>query len=972
MTISLKTMGLAVAVLMALNTGYSLDWRAALPEVQHRRQAPRTLVFCQAQFSYPLNAQKRDFSYYERWVDWPLFISPELEGRSDGWGGWMNRGEYKFMKETAELYRMDGFGVFMASDKKAGTAQSSVWGLNDEVGGDFRLLPIWGAGFEDQTKSLEIVLGSKTAAKANGKYLILFYGGYPDEIIRKRGAQLRERYGDQFVFISSGVPFSATLHSRLRNGQLTQADITAMEEGIRASLRVGDGIYFGVTSWDGLVDLEAMEFCGRVVTKVMAEEEFKGKYMALYGRAEHSNSYLIGRGRPSDGTRTLRRFMEWAMSLNPDLINIPEWDEVNENTNMRPTVFNGLTRMRIMRYYLGKLRGDTQYALPGDDTRLPNLVLSARKGLTLGEKLKIELLNIPDSDANFTYQARLKLKNPAGKVVHVFSPATFEAGKMQDVVFELPSEMFAAESALLPALEVDYRGNLITREEGWAAILLHPISNYDYKYAQQPLRDLLYPVKSALTQAASAVDGQVTVSAFVQFPVPVNYLELLENGLCVYSHDESGAMVWRENVDYAVFDLSLTTVLPGRPLSVSGKISVEGARGKWKQMDSATGSAHLVSGAGLTFNGLLLTHYGTRALLAVARTNLATATLKVDIPPYCQKTWLLAELIKQRNYVFTGKDGFTLALNRQLRQAGHAMPLDDQELAFRIEVEPEQPDSVLQLQGIAPDGKIWRGNALPLAQTNSGKMTTITVYSDSQACPIELQVAAERVPVITYDFSPDRGTTLGTAAGRAFWASRGGYVLYSNRKGGNRTSIPALVGSPVVGSYPEQATNTVPELVLTNGEYVLHFDGVGNFVTLPQNVLPRRAGFEVDLEVYSELADDVPRLLIGATTYRGGHGAMRVFVRKGTLGGEFLTDRISTIRFESDLILPTNCWSRVKIAYDLQNVRFSVDGRESKAIACPGPGLSDTIAALGGYGKGSNYFKGSIRSLTIKYGDSDR
>ena len=73
------------------------------------------------------------------------------------------------------------------------------------------------------------------------------------------------------------------------------------------------------------------------------------------------------------------------MAARPDVILLPEWDEFNENTCFRPTVYGGTTTQRIMRYYEPDQRVDPT-PVPGDDTSIPNLILSARKCVTLGEE----------------------------------------------------------------------------------------------------------------------------------------------------------------------------------------------------------------------------------------------------------------------------------------------------------------------------------------------------------------------------------------------------------------------------------------------------------------------------------------------------------------------------------------------------------------------------------------------------------
>lgn len=958
---------LGIWILLAVSTVAvaGFDWHNELPFVEHKQKVPRTLVFSQATLKYPLNTELHQFSYYERWNDWPLFINSNLNGQSTYAG--LTDKEYEFIVKTAELYGLDGFSVFLPSDKKI-PRERELWRLNDCGEGNFKLMPMWMG--KDKENGLCLPLESKSSLKVNGKVVVLFYSGLPNTQYKEIITKAKKRFGDKFIFLLTTQMYSNIFVDKFHKDILTKEDISDLENKVGELLRIGDGFYFSNRPRDyygnGSFDQPLYEMMVRVIAKAMEGPEFKDKYLALTVGAEHSNTYRLGHSLLSDGTKTLRRFMETALKFKPDFINIPEWDEENENTSLRPTVFNGLALMRIMRFYTGKLKGEKDFSLPGDNLKVPNLILTSRKILTLGEKLKIELLNVPDNNIHSKYSAVLKLKNIDGKIVYTFPEANFEADKLQDVNCVVPSEEFASERVLIPELEILTPAGTMLKKTAFSAIILSPVSNHDYKEVHQPVRDIIIPEKCQINISDAGTDA-INVSADIDFPEKVRYLELLENGCCVYSF--SGEILkWRDNSKYAVLDVSLMSALAGRSPVVSGSITVSCPDAEWRSLGVVNRGLR-ISKNKLYFKDMKVDNWEARALTAIPREKLTNTRIVVDIPGYYQNEFSFAELIKKQNYVFNGKDGFMLSFNRQFRQAGHVLPQDREHFTFETIVWPEKSNSILQLQAIGATGKIWRSKPLSLpkiAEVESARV--ITVFSDTANAPVELKVAASRVPDICYVFKKDHGITLESNAGRCFWGSRGGFLLHANYKGGGATGLYGIVGVPATTlSYPQDADNTVPELRDENGESVLVFDGKGNFITLPQNVVPSRAGFTIKIDLFPEINDNNERLIIGATVPGGAHAGLRVFIKNGMLSYEYMPKSSNRIYRDTGIEVPMNKWSSLDIVYDLKNIKFILNGKSSLAFPCSGPGIADSITAVGGFGKDKSYYKGKIKSLCIKH-----
>ena len=180
-----------------------------------------------------------------------------------------------------------------------------------------------------------------------------------------------------------------------------------------------------------------------------------------------------------------------------------EWDEQNENTSLRPTVYSSFASMRIIRYYTSRMKNKPLLAFPGDNLSIPNLILSARKIVTLGERIEFELLNVPDSSKKNPYTVTLHIKGLDGKVLKEFSNLSFDSSKMHDHVISIASEDYAGHVAIIPSLTVNYKGKKQNYETGLYPVEIRPTVNSDYKWVSQPLRDISFNVSGKLAKQKS-------------------------------------------------------------------------------------------------------------------------------------------------------------------------------------------------------------------------------------------------------------------------------------------------------------------------------------------------------------------------------------------------------------------------------------------------------------------------------------
>ncbi len=915
--------------------------------------ASEPALFSRSQLKYGL---ERD-DYLGRWVDRPLFVDPSIGPRPAGTS--IHPESYRRMRETARQYGLDGFAFFPEVRRT-----QEIYDLTDKDSG-FLLLSEFGSRGTDTEKAAiaKIALEHPSSFRLDGKVVFTSYGA--DRLSPARWQtslqKIRQQHGDHFLFLPAvnqlGGQSLAYWMERFDADALTPENWEAVKATLREWLRATDGLYFASTA--GLKKKRLFhaefyrDFVIRAMRETLAEPEFKGKYLGLSANIGHENSTRFGYTQSSDGTRTLRHSLEAALAAKPQLINIPEWDEQNENTSLRPTVYNGRSSQRILRHYAAQRDNQLAEPLAGDDVSLPNLILSYRKVLTLGEALEVELLNVPDAAAEGSYHVKVRLLDPKGVEVAASPEYTFEARQLKEERFTLPSERFPGHEVLEPVVEITRNGAEPQHfAQGWHPIVLRPTWNWDYKWVKQPLRDVLLPSRARFTLSPPGANGLRTAQVEFEAGEPLAYLELLDNDDVVYSHAAAPAELWRETPGQVVIALSWqaakTQTLPGR-------IALRNApNARWRLPEEARDA--LTDGA-ISTGALRTNTWPRQALVALSREEAREAVFEIDIPGVYQGALPVARILEENIHGLPGNGGLNMVFSRYLRQPALPSPLGVRQVAFEAEVLPDLPRSVLLLQAIGQSGRIYRSKAI--VASNDDAERGVVVFSDTERRPVTLAEAA--APTIRYPFEPTRGSILHTPAGRPFWGILGGFSNQATGRGGGESRD----GTPFIksGDYPESAPHTAPKWVsLPEGGHALEFDGQGTFVTLPQGVIPRRAGFTVRMEVYPEAEKGRQVLLANASYYPG---SLVLYLENGVPKARFAGEAGAARGLSAGAPLKPEQWSVLEVVCDQSHLWFIINGEASQKFPIPGPGLYDTPTVLGGFG--TEWFRGKIRALEVRH-----
>ncbi|MBN1675022.1 MAG: hypothetical protein JXR37_28525 [Kiritimatiellae bacterium] len=952
--------GILCAVFMtasAADKPSSQDWRAELTIAPRTPKAGRTLVFCRGQLKYGLK-EANGPTYIGRWVDRPLFIDPDIPKGPEADRErpqaplWFN--DYVAIQKILKRYELDGFAFFPGNGRCAEyyalTPKSPV--------PDFLLLSELGGGRSDDLSALMgRALACPNSLLLDGKLVLVSYNAdqRKPEYWKELMNAMRREHGDRLVFISSIIRPAGTSWDgwgrRYRAGQLTRDDAAAVKAYLRTYLRATDGIQpASLCTWHngkgGFAAEFYREFAIPVCRSVLAEPEFTNKFFALSALVGHENASTVGTSISHDGTKTLRNTMEAAMAGNPDIIHIPEWDEQNENTSLRPTVYNGLSSMRIMRFYMARLKKEPLRPMPGDNLSIPDLTVSYRKLLCLGEKIEVELLNVPDSQESFEYTVRLSLKAVDGTVAKAFPAQALNAAQMKAVTLVAASEALAEHQVLIPRLDIEYQGRHLEFEDGLHYIQLRPTWNWDYKCVKQPLRDLLIPAKARFEQVESPDRLLRSFAGEIAAPEELAYVEVLDNDDVVFVAEADGAPFnaeRRESREKKIFEIGFQAPNAAAAV-VTGRLRVTGAPCNWENGEQV-------------HSGTRVGTWGRGHRLVIAARDVDRAVLEIDLPDLYTGKIPLRKILDDQTWAAAGPRGLCMSINRFIRQSNHPSHLNRKRIAFDVDLIPDLKTSVIHMQAIAKSGKTYRSKPILMyPRKPSARAAEIVVFSDTREEPVRVKLDAERIPVLDYRFAPEHGAALLCDEGRALWGIVGGYGPRVTMRNGAESGA----GTPYYGGrgYPKENANGPPRWVRAGDTDALEFQGSGAFAVLPQGAIPRRAGFELELQI---MPDDVTgrQMILGNRTFYPG-ALSGVFLDGGVVKAEYVWAKA-----DSGMTIPAGKWSSVRIRYDQAFISFEVNGRQSEKFKCRGPGLYDTVTAIGGWDK--DWFRGKIRRLKITH-----
>ena len=1000
--------------------------RQLLKEIQQQAATrksvlPRPYVFVRSQTKY----SGRLYQDFYLWHDRPLFASRMLwdNGSSD-------YKETSFQK-TFELYKsygLDGFATFAWPGEYQRTMKvlfDTAARMKLDPQNFHLLLGEWAdpSYLNIDPNTMDLINNNPYYFRIDGKSVITSYvmDQMTPEQIEAAIQPLRQRSGNKILF----MPMIDFIHLKDGNGNpmyigdvgemyrlhhaLPASLLRQMVAYLQSYAQVSDGLYIG-PSIENLDRTTDIGFTSQVLyplfKSVLAEPQYNGKKLLAAQAVVGYTSFHDAQTHSRDGTKTLRTSFDLAAQFHPDLLIGTEWDEENEDTGFQPQVAKPMSSQRIIKYYMSRFRHQTPTPNPGDDLSLPNLIISQRRQMSPGETFDVELLNVPDTAKGEPYSVTLELLDENGKVLFQAKPQSFNTAQMKDHTFYLPSENFKDSQALRPRLTINYRGKKRVMDTGLPFTVLRATMAWDQTYFCTPIRNVLQPsrsnIKFALTQKNIAPGvSTLNVASDIHSPEKIATAEVVQDSRMIFAYQPRDEYL-QQDADRRLLKLTWMYVHNPPRVQISFNASLKNAPSALTFAQPAGAAPNTVMSsvkatASKAFTDSPLGWKGNQfygpadwwdhsRLISVKQEDLANAVLEIDGTrtdgaDKDQKFDWQIPLKDLGNYgvishVF--EDGLMFSLETQYRPTKMPLPIDATSLNFNRSIVADDPNGVLALRLVTEDGKIYWSKPFDVNSKPSAKTVPVYVYSSNAKKGIELQMPADRVPDIKYDFTPRWGNILHTSAGREYYGHAGGFLSTSTAFTGEESSAFSLPFYLYSYNIFKGADRPAPQWVQTeDGQWALSFDGEhGNFLALPESVIPQRAGFTLSFDIKPEEVKS-EQVLFANEAYS--YGTFNLSVKNGKFQFYFTRrtpdnpelNSWSRKYFQTSIPLYAGKWQKVIFSYDESKLTLSANG-QTESFPFEGIGLYLQSNVFGGQGDKTKdgvipFFHGLLRSLEVKH-----
>jgi len=888
-------------------------------------------------------------NYLHHWIDRPLFLSRKIRKSPD-------KAYKSFMRdiELVKEYDIDGFT--MLGNAYRNRYKNYMRIVKRGKPENFKFMPglAWGGlPYKQYLENVRIGLESKYSPRINGKVPFFSYASMPLAKIKKMREKLAgDGCKDMLLFDNFALA---------RN--TSKKRLAKTEKNLQQKLDVVDGIvlynynmhrdplgdYTLSKNFDYKMD---KKYFAPMLEKIYSEEKNKGKLLGFNIRHGYIG-HMSGTNEAELGTKQLRQALDTALLFNPDILSLVEWNEANENTSFQPTVYNSKTLQRIIKFYSRKLKGLDPTPNLGDDLTVPNLIVSSRQVVGIGERYRIELLNIPDSNSDKKYSVQLILKNQNNKIIKSFPPDSFTIKNLTAITYTFPSEQIPNDRAVIPELQITNADGKKISIDNLQYTRLSPSVCWNFKEVRQPLRDLFAPVKSTLLVSKRQKDGSYKLSGTILAKEALNSVEILDNEMEVFAVDPSKEFKLDENY--------LLTIGFSTKKSALRKISIQipGVNDfmlkPWSYPYAGFGKLKKTADS---VNGkLLFFGHGAKLLLSIPK-SAKDATVKFDIDGVGKFEFLVKSVI-DKGKIALDLPTFTFVKIEQINKlADHPPALENKSVAFSASIKPEFLTQCFQLRAITESGKIYRSKPI-FPRILGGGEEQLNIFSASQGKAVAIKVPSQEIIDINYEFNPKHGALLCDPKNPSFDAQLGGGYKYLD---------------PMrFGSLPKETKKTAPQWEKLGGKWILKFDGISNYVIFPIEALPH-GSFTLKFECKTESKGN--QVLFRHNSHR--FGSILMYIIDGKLQVNFVSMGRNYLgkknKLSVGLPFPYNSWNKVKVTYDLHNITFTVNG-ETLSIPFKLRACKPTAAIFGGYSssdrdiknKNFKFFHGELRSLRIKH-----
>lgn len=934
---------------------YKTEMISKLPAEQYQRKLAKTYIFPRIQIKYSLFMNYYSAHVRDLWIERPLFFNRELTAGTKEFKMEGNLASFKKNAEIVSTY-LDGFSILATSESYLERTLAAMR-YADKLDLKNFIIPeispaVISIGKNAKNSQdydfiytiIKVAEKSPSAFRINDKVVLSSYGAdiiTPDEwipIIK----EMKKQTDGRLIFMAEIREdfYKANLAYRRSGGKISTEALMEMKDFIRSYLDVADGMLFAGCNHlvDDSNEMASYKFGDEFyknilipsIISVFNEPKYKSKYLGLSAAKGYFYKLRAAGGQNEAGTLTLRQSMEAALGAKPDFIIMPEWNEANENTHIEPTIYDSLSTGRIINHYRNAP------TMAGDNQNLPDLIISYRSELVYGETLLIELLNLPDPGyLDHTIKIELCLKNNSGKVLKCFAPLMLNNREMDVKYIKIPVDNFSNERVLIPELSV-FRNGKMQLIEGLSCVMLKTPPNMNKKYVKQPIRDLCV-IKQAEFQWKDNEDiGEV--KGLLETASSLSTVELLENNIPVAAVDINKEyqctadetllrFSWNSRANSNQTTSCVIKPLTGTITPVS-KTYIAMSNSKKAQTNKSGNAIH----KNLIFTTRIDEFFFKASKNAELEVWVDKQNIKMPV----------ANITKFGMFRKVFSNDNTIAVEEVRRLPEVPYPVNQKRVEFNLSAKTIFPSPIYTIRAITTDGKIFRSKPY-YPEKLSGKKISLNAWSYSEQKVVALDVPLEYGHNITYDFTPDAGDVLPTIPSYRF--------LYGKLGGSDVWNKP----------FNESGAVSAPAWKMVNDKSVLQFDGIGNYLILP-NALISEQSFTLAFSIMPQ-SDSKQTVM---QTYSSPHPGFQLVLQDGSLSGYFLNREGKSFKFETKARLQTGKWNDIKIYYDMKNISLAINDAKPESFECSGILYNQPCLVFGGSypAKGSTRFKGLLKSFS--------
>ena len=946
---------------------------AATPGDRPRR-LDRTWILAEHQLYTPYK------NSLHHWPDRPLFLDRSLYRFPDA-----SSRAFLLDLKVAQDCGLDGFGAIAYYDTniehlellqrkppELPYLQMPVTCAGSDTGGEVK--------YAQEKKMIIRHAASPFAPKIDGKIVLWTYGG-GSEKQQKWVERLRADPEIPPFMLIGDMPFYDMYQAygydnwgvRDPNHPPISAEkIAAFKKKVEIAAKTFDGFQIWCTNyrseWNGEYPERYSptgiyrEYLLPIALEILARPENRGKLVGTYVRQGYVN-HCAGWTNGQYGTESVRNVLNEISLINPDVIMCFEWNEQNENTHFQPTVASGKTMTRILAYYRSLWDRTPPKPMKGDDESIPNLVLSTRQALQVGEIYHLELLFLPDGAAAKEIKAKVTLKDETGAVLVAFPEEKIATDKLKSIDYRIPSEQLADHHVVVPELETEYQGVKRTWT-GFDATRLRATTCRDYLYTRQPLREQAVPDDYRL-KVAELEDGTYEIKGGYKGQEELASLEVLDdieeiaaadiehkfnrNRFAILRCTMTSAELGQKFYGKVLKDNTLRT--PGAP-----NAEVVNAEYYWE----CFGAREKVDGA-WPFN----CHFGegfNTFFVKVPWAELEGSQLQLEIPEVDSLTMPMDEAMRRGKLAWELKGGVRVELERLDNLADIPVPLGKSSAMVVARLKSPRRFPVYQLRAVTRAGKVWRSFPV-VAKTYPAERTKVEVYSDTERKGASAKVPTAALPVLDYVF--DAGNT---AVFRSGWEDR-----FDGTLGGGHNFDQAMCHASSRRVLPKDYSGEpAPKWVKEEDRDVLEFRK-GAYLSFPHEVIPRAAPFALEFEIKPETLEN--QVLIRTRSVSNDDTGLQLIIRDGrvmvTYFGKFL---YTSKECDTQAKLKVGEWNKVRIEKDFKEIRCEVNGTKTRfpndrrGRLFQGFVFGSNVAPGENVPEGVKPFAGRLRSFRICHG----